>query len=509
MRFERSLVLVVVLLAGSLASARADDFATLAATPRLQRCHDALADGPAYKWPCQIAAALAVRELAATYPAPRYHGAGPLAVCRVGERTPVAEAAAAVLDAGDGDVPVMLADVRTLGSAETGRNALRRLRAVLLDHRTTTLEVRDPARDMRVVGRLRPTDALPRLLAFGPANGRGFDVRLPVRHGDLAVLYRTLLHRAHPADALAVAASPATERRLALLVEQTEPIDVVGQVLEVLVRHHLADTAFPAPTYRCTGGLEYCFAGSSQVLGELDVLVVRTEDHKVVLIGEAKLSQGESFKKALDKAKNQMERIRSTLEGPTANDLVFTYGPDPTEVFTIDDFRSGDLTYRIFGSRGAVAYGFDDEVDVGRDEGDILFREVLFRRRDGRPVLDILSNGACRDLFDLRRAAVVERRAHDGSYGVTYGDRTAAMRRAYPRWSATLQAAGSAVEALTALAAAGAPWHETAEVLRNHAAGPPLLRVLPSWRLGALLVELDCPAEAAAAILAVTDGALD
>lgn len=507
----RRAALALLLLVAASGVVWAGDFDLLAATPRLQALFDELRQGPELPWPASVRTALAARALAERFPAPRYVVRGPLLLeVAVEPPLPLGELDVVVVDTQAQDHLAMAAVIglpprpSLLSTTAAGlRERLAALRASLLEHRRDTLVARDPSAGGAVAALVRPDEALPGLVAVGGRRGRElFDLNLPVDAGEDAVLYRTLLHRGHPEDAATVAADPHLAGQFAVLREADEPIKVVGQVLEVLSRHELATTEFPAPAYRVTGGLEYRRGPGSPTLGELDILVVRLADHKVVLIGEAKLSRGDSFIKALEKAKTQMARIRGHLEGPDADDLVFTYLPDPAEPFTIDDFRDAATTYRIFGSRGSLAYGFDQEIDLDRDHGDLLFREARLLADDGKDLVGVMSMGSHRRFFALRSAAVTERARLDAASGLTYGERSEAMSTFHPAIAAAVAGASTLADAVATLVRRGEAWHETAEVLRNHAAGVRLLNALELPQANTLLYEAGCPLASAAAILA-------
>lgn len=505
-----ALVLLLLLAVGS-GLATAGDFDVLASTPRLQALFDELRQGPDLPWPASVRTALTARALAQRFPAPRYEVTGPLLLEVDAEPPlPLGELDVVVVDTQAQDHLVLAAVIglpprpSLLSTTSAAlRERLAALRAALIEHRRDTLVARNPAAGGAVAALVRPDEALPELVAVGGRRGRDlFDLNLPVDAGEDALLYRTLLHREHPEDAAVVAATPHLAEQFTVLRAADEPIKVVGQVLEVLSRHDLAATEFPAPAYRVTGGLEYRRGVGSPTLGELDILVVRQADHKVVLIGEAKLSRGDSFIKALEKAKTQMARIRGHLEGADADELVFTYLPDPTEPFTIDDFRGAATTYRIFGSRGSLAYGFDREIDLDRDHGDLLFREARLLADDGKDVVAVMSMGSHRRFFALRAAAVAERARLDAASGVVYGERSEAMAAFHPAISAAVAGAPSLADAVATLVRRGEAWHEIAEVLRNHDAGVRLLDALELPQANTLLYEAGCPLASAAAILA-------
>ena len=502
-------VALVVLLLFSVTTVYATDFDTIRLRPRLKAPYEHLLKYRSFRWPSEVVAALVANSTSQAYPNEKFAHFGPVTLHVDGQSNPIGEADVILVDKEADNRVVFLGRVNLLGDSQEAQARLTTIRATLLVHRREKLIFRSPADKMKVVGNITPEAPLPKLVTVGPYDGGGsFNLTIPIAHNEQDVLFRALLHRQHPDDAKRISQSTKLAEQLEELVNQTEPIKVVGQVLEVLVRHHISQTSHQEPEYWSTGGLEYRYEGSDIVVGELDILAIRRSDHKVVLIGECKLSSGESFKKALDKAKKQMKRIKEAIEGADSDKLRFHFVPNPDEHFTIEDFRGIDTEYRIYGSTGAVAYGFDEEIELARSDGDVLFREVQFRQRDEQPVPLILSKSSCRKLLEMRKSLISERRTYDESLDIQYGQRTQALERYYPEYVELIKRSKNLYEALTSLTNVRAPWHEVAEIFRGHESALELLRTMEAPRCNAVLFSLNCPEAAAAAILAAHGGPL-
>jgi hypothetical protein len=93
---------------------------------------------------------------------------------------------------------------------------------------------------------------------------------------------------------------------------------VEGEILEALVLIDLGKHFDPSE-YFFTGGIEYSH-GSGRVLGELDIIVARRSDCKVVVVGESKLGLHR-----LNKAKRQLARFRNFLLTKGYGQQVFMY----------------------------------------------------------------------------------------------------------------------------------------------------------------------------------------
>jgi len=139
----------------------------------------------------------------------------------------------------------------------------------------------------------------------------------------------------------------------------------IGFLLEELVRFELRKTWDPEK-YEITGGLEL-YAPTGFSLGEIDILVLRKSDNKVMMIGEAKMWR--DLVKGLEKAQSQLARLKASIAEKKWSTLYFK--PDPKRNLTADIF-DGDIKYMTFSSRGGVAVGFDQEVDITTSEGRIL-----------------------------------------------------------------------------------------------------------------------------------------
>jgi hypothetical protein len=139
----------------------------------------------------------------------------------------------------------------------------------------------------------------------------------------------------------------------------------IGFLLEELVRLELRETWNPEE-YEITGGLEL-YAPTGFSLGEIDILVMRKSDSKVMMIGEAKMWR--DLEKGLEKAKSQLARLKNTIEEKKWSRLYFK--PDPKRVLDASIFDN-NIQYLTFSSKGGVAVGFNQEVNISTSEGRIL-----------------------------------------------------------------------------------------------------------------------------------------
>jgi len=150
---------------------------------------------------------------------------------------------------------------------------------------------------------------------------------------------------------------------------------VIGFILEELAKIQLS-SRFSPDKYQILGGMQYQEAGGRTV-GELDILVLGKNDGKIKLVGEVKLSG--NLLRAGKKALSQLNRFRYYLNSGKISK--FIYMADPSRNFTSRQFGEVDKYWRI-GNSGALAAGFDYEIDLTRDEADLLQSRLLeYRER--------------------------------------------------------------------------------------------------------------------------------
>lgn len=139
----------------------------------------------------------------------------------------------------------------------------------------------------------------------------------------------------------------------------------IGFLLEELVRFDLQKDWDPK-IYDITGGLEL-YAPNGFSIGEIDILVMRKKDKKVMLIGEAKMWR--DLPAGLIKAKSQLKRLKDAIENKKYSDLYFKPNPSLPLDSSIFD---GPVLYKTYSSKGGVEVGFDKEIDISTTEGRIL-----------------------------------------------------------------------------------------------------------------------------------------
>ena len=113
-----------------------------------------------------------------------------------------------------------------------------------------------------------------------------------------------------------------------------------------------------------------------RTVGELDLIVFEQKSGRAVIVAEAKLT--DNFKWARRRARTQLYRFQSYLYAGRITDFVQAFNRDRT--VTTNQFQDVGR-YVLIGPRGALAAGFDYEVDLTRSEADALQAKLL-----GQPV---------------------------------------------------------------------------------------------------------------------------
>lgn len=139
------------------------------------------------------------------------------------------------------------------------------------------------------------------------AAAKGFTHEYPLSRKEASVLWKSMQSSGAPER------SGALGRELEILVEGRDVKGFAyrneGDVLEALALSDL-EREYPPSIYFHTGGLAYHEAGNPVTIGELDLVVARRSDCKVVMVGEAKLGLEQ-----LGHARKQLRRIDTFLKG--------------------------------------------------------------------------------------------------------------------------------------------------------------------------------------------------
>lgn len=144
----------------------------------------------------------------------------------------------------------------------------------------------------------------------------------------------------------------------------------IGTVLEVLALKKLRNE-YP-DHYKISDSVAY-YNESGRTLGEMDLVVYNQRTEEVEKIVEVKLT--DDYDRARKKARRQLNRIKRKLrQGKVAD---FRDMTNPNNDFNVEDFCCVE-TYVKLSSRGALCHEFDYELDLKREEGDLLHDRLGF-----------------------------------------------------------------------------------------------------------------------------------
>lgn len=149
----------------------------------------------------------------------------------------------------------------------------------------------------------------------------------------------------------------------------------VGSVLEAIAYCRLLDEHAPRGL-DVLHGIQYFDA--DRTLGELDLVVYDPKGRRVHAVYEVKLSG--NLERVRYGALEQLERFRLALRRRRIERLLIAHGGGPPP--PLDAFRDC-REFGLIGSRGARRARYDIEIDLARDEADVLQSWLLGRARPG------------------------------------------------------------------------------------------------------------------------------
>lgn len=148
-----------------------------------------------------------------------------------------------------------------------------------------------------------------------------------------------------------------------------------GTVCEQVVVLQMHQT-YPTDRFAITTGVEYEIGNGT--LGELDLVIVNLQNHRVELAGEVKCWH--DFSAAMDKAKMQRDRFMWNLS--QFPEKITFKSRDPKFSFVEADFR-GLNQFLFISNMGGVKKGFDIEIPYNLGEMHEL-QEFLVRCQKSR-----------------------------------------------------------------------------------------------------------------------------
>jgi len=126
------------------------------------------------------------------------------------------------------------------------------------------------------------------------------------------------------------------------------------------------------------------YSVGQEVIGELDAVVLDRASRKVVLIGEVKCWR--NLEAGLEKAHSQEERFRSAVRGeyPYEGQIEFFKMQPGSDPIAFDSWAfDRDVEYISIGQKGAVAAGYDRELEMGLEDLMQVRKQILSIKRRG------------------------------------------------------------------------------------------------------------------------------
>jgi tRNA A-37 threonylcarbamoyl transferase component Bud32 len=150
----------------------------------------------------------------------------------------------------------------------------------------------------------------------------------------------------------------------------------IGAVLETLAAVQYNARNNPAKS-RALCNLTY-HDPDGRTLGEIDVVIWNVPENRADVVYEAVVS--DQLHRKGTSNRNQIQRFADAVQSGQAAKILYPY--DPSLRFEPSQFAQA--TIAIMGNQGALAAGFDAEVDITRFETDFLQRKLIDWRKAAR-----------------------------------------------------------------------------------------------------------------------------
>ena len=147
----------------------------------------------------------------------------------------------------------------------------------------------------------------------------------------------------------------------------------IGAVLEALAKIQFDATLNPSD-FRALCNLTYHDA-TGKTLGELDVVIWNVRENRAEVAYEAVVSDDLRHKAA--SSRNQVKRFQTAVKNHEVVKILYPHD----ETWTCEPAQFEQARVEILGNQGAIAAGFDTEIDITRSEADFLQRKILNWRK--------------------------------------------------------------------------------------------------------------------------------
>ena len=144
-------------------------------------------------------------------------------------------------------------------------------------------------------------------------------------------------------------------------------------MLEALAKIQF-DATLNLSDFRALCNLTYHDA-TGKTLGELDVVIWNVRENRAEVVYEAVVSDDLRHKAA--SSRNQIKRFAAAVKNHEVVKILYPHD----ETWTCDPAQFERARIEILGNQGAIAAGFDVEIDITRSEADFLQRKILNWRK--------------------------------------------------------------------------------------------------------------------------------
>lgn len=114
---------------------------------------------------------------------------------------------------------------------------------------------------------------------------------------------------------------------------------------------------------------------TGRALGELDVVIWNLRENRAEVVYEAVVS--DQLHRKATSSRNQVKRFEAAVKNRQVAQILYPYD----DRWTFDQAQFDRARIEILGNQGAIAAGFDAEVDITRPETDFLQRRILDYRK--------------------------------------------------------------------------------------------------------------------------------
>jgi tRNA A-37 threonylcarbamoyl transferase component Bud32 len=147
----------------------------------------------------------------------------------------------------------------------------------------------------------------------------------------------------------------------------------IGTILEILAEIQFSAT-LDTNAFKTLYNLTY-HDDTGRTLGELDVVIWNLRENRAEVVYEAAIS--DQLNRKATSSRNQVQRFADTVKKRQVAQILNPYDA----AWKADQSQFDQARIEILGNQGALAAGFDAEVDITRPEADFLQRKIMDYRK--------------------------------------------------------------------------------------------------------------------------------